>query len=215
MIKVNNYLDEFSLLINSGDKRKAVQFALDGLKSSRFDLVALYEEILTPSLYSVDECKDSEDCIWKEHVKTSIVRTIIECCYPYIVSNFKPERCLGKVIVMCPEKEYHEIGARMTSDFFLVCGFEPIFIGSNTPRNQALSAIIREKPKYVAISVTDIYLLSEAKKIISMITERFGKEVGILVGGGAFRKNMDLYKEIGADRFLDSFEDIRRLSEEG
>ena len=78
--------DEFVSYLDDEDKEKCVQFVLSNLQNHALDIVTLYNEILTPALYA-DFCKEEEKeiCIWKEHIRTSIVRTIIECCYPFIV----------------------------------------------------------------------------------------------------------------------------------
>lgn len=48
----------------------------------------MYTKILAPSLNTM-ECKIDEKniCIWREHVRISIIRTIVECCYPYIMKE--------------------------------------------------------------------------------------------------------------------------------
>jgi len=30
---------------------------------------------------------DADVCVWKEHVRTSIVRTVVEAAYPYVVKE--------------------------------------------------------------------------------------------------------------------------------
>jgi methanogenic corrinoid protein MtbC1 len=46
-----------------------------------------------------------------------------------------------KVIVMCPEFEDHDMGARMVSDFFTIAGYEAVFIGAKTPIKTILKAV--------------------------------------------------------------------------
>jgi hypothetical protein len=70
------------------EKEQCVKLVLAKLSSYEIDIVSLYNDILTPAQYE-DLCKkgNSADCIWQEHVRTSIIRTIIECCYPHVIKE--------------------------------------------------------------------------------------------------------------------------------
>lgn len=208
--------EEFLNYLQTEDKESAISYVLKKLESNEIDIVTLYTKILAPSLNTM-ECKIDEKniCIWKEHVRSSIIRTIVECCYPYIIKE-RHEKYNGnkgdKVVVVCPPEEYHEIGAKMAADFFTLCGYNSIFVGSNTPKDDFLDAINIVKPKYVVISVTNYYNLINAKRVISKIKEKSNYDVKILVGGYAFKINPESYKAIGADMFIDTFEDIENLA---
>ncbi|TJX15842.1 cobalamin B12-binding domain-containing protein [Tissierella creatinini] len=205
-----DYKEALLKSLDKEDKDKSVQLAIKGLNEVQFTIPFLYEEILRPFLYSIDECKD-DDCIWKEHVRTSIVRTIIECVYPHVIEQKKEVVSNGlKVLLVCPEKEYHEIGLRMVADFFSLNGYEAIFIGTNTPKKQVLYALVNTEPDYLAISVTDYYLLFEAKKMIEKIKSISGS-IKIIVGGRAFKNNKELIKEMEVDIYLETYEDIVNL----
>ncbi len=220
---MNQYYQQFYEYIENEDRESCVNFALEKLSSQELDIVTLYEEILNPALNNM-ECRIDERhlCIWKEHVRSSIIRTVIECCYPYAVKE-RNERILTgeslsgmpKVAIICPDGEYHEIGARIVSDFFLICGFDPVFVGGSTPKDEFISVIDYLKLKYIAISVTNQYNLVAAKRTISKIRERFNGKIKIFVGGSAFSQNPQMYKEIGADLYLNKFEDIKKLVEGG
>lgn len=205
-----NYKLVFMEAFIEENKDKCVELALDAIEKNIFSIANLYEDVLKNALYSLDDCED-DDCIWKEHVKTSIVRTVIECLYPYIIKLKKKATPLEQTVVLaCPEKEYHEIGLRMADDFFNILGYETIFIGTNTPKNQVLNAVLRTKPKYLAISVTDYYLLFEAQKMIENIRSVF-VDIKIIVGGRAFKENRDSIKKIGGDIYLETFQDFVKL----
>lgn len=196
--------------LDNENKDGCVKLALEALETEKFSIPTLYEEVLKPSLYSFDNCND-DDCIWKEHIRSSIVRTVIECIYPYVIKYKKQAEPSGSsVVLICPEKEYHEIGLRMIDDFFSLNGFETIFIGSNTPKSQVLNAVIKKNPKYLAISVTDYYLLFEAQRMIQNI-KNISDSVKIIVGGNAFKANLDLIGEIGGDIYLETYQDIVNL----
>lgn len=210
--------NKFINLLELEDKENAVTLILSLLEEEKIDIVTLYTNILAPSLNNMKGDNEKGGvCIWKEHVRSSIIRTIIECCYPYVIKE-KNETCkninYGKVIVICPPEEFHEIGARIVSDFFTLCGYETIFIGSNTPKNEFLKAIDYINPKYLVISVTNYYNLVAAKDTIEKIRNSTNKKFIILVGGHAFKNNPEALKSTNADMVIDNFHDIKNLQKE-
>lgn len=208
--------DEFMALLESEDREKCLELVISKMEKGEIGVVALYTDVLEPSL-DLTTCKldDGEVCIWKEHIRSSIIRTIIECCYPHVIKE--RERTVGKargerVFVACPEDEYHEIGAKMVSDFFTMLGYDSIFAGANTPAQEMVSGVRVLRPAYVAISVTNFYNIVAARRCIEGITELRKKsdiDFKIIVGGSAFRGNPDIYREMGADVHLHTFEEIR------
>jgi methanogenic corrinoid protein MtbC1 len=200
------------------EKENAVNLILSSLEEKKIGIVSLYTNILTPSLNNM-KCANEEvgGCIWKEHVRSSIIRTIIECCYPYVIKEknlLYKDKNYGKVIVLCPPEEYHEIGARIVSDFFTLCGYESVFVGSNTPKNEFIKVIDYVNPKYLAISVTNSFSLVAAKDIIGKIRNSSNKKLKILVGGHAFTNNPSAIKNANADMILHNFDDIKNLPKE-
>jgi len=212
--------DEFLTYLENENRQRCVDFSLSKLSNNELDVVTLYDDILAPCMRErFCRADHREICVWEEHVRSSIVRTVIECCYPYVVKE-RGERyhsgLAGKVIVFCPKEEYHEIGARMVADFFSLCGFDAVFVGANTPHAEMIGAIGCVKPKYVAISVTNYYNLVAARKTVQqmlVVRETSGADFKIIVGGQAFERNPNMDKEMGADFVLSTFDDIRRLSQ--
>jgi len=95
-----------------------------------------------------------------------------------------------------------------------LCGFEVIFVGANTPQEEIINAIKYSQPKYVAISITNYYNLVTARKVVSRIVdlkERFSFKV--IIGGQACEGNLESCLNMDADMILNSFIDIKHLSE--
>jgi methanogenic corrinoid protein MtbC1 len=214
------YYKEFLAYLNSEDKRKCVSFVLSKLAEGLIDIVTLYNEVLTPAVNAAPlSIDDNRTIIWLEHVRTSIARTIIECCYPYVLAQRDAEvgpDSRGKMIIACPSDEYHDLGARMACDFFALCGYEVTFIGANTPETELVTAVNYLRPLYVGISVSNYYHLITAKKLIELlahIRRKKGNGYRIIVGGSAFQCNPELYKEMGADMLLQTYEEIKTFCE--
>lgn len=211
---MDQYYKEFIKLLEDENKYECVKYVKELLDEKKITIPDLYEKIIGPSLKNVG-CKldDKNICVWQEHVRSAIIKTVIENCYTYVVEeadkNIDIEK--GKVVVLCPEGEYHDIGARMIADFFLILGYEAIFVGSDTPREDFLAAIEYIKPKYAVISVTNYYNLVAAKEAIENIKNNTTEEVKIIVGGSAFKSNRGVYVKIGADILINTFKDIQNL----
>lgn len=216
-LTLDNMKEEFRGLLESESREDCIRFAIEGLSSGRFDVPTLYTGILGPVLSESEVCSlADQDCIWREHVKSAITRSVIECCYPHVAREARKVTQKGaSVLVLCPEKEYHELGARMVTDFFLLNGWQAQFAGANTPRAQIRAAVARMNPAIVAVSISDFYNLVEAGKAIeglrALLEEKGWDSTRIYVGGGAFASNPDAYKALGADGLLTTYEDIRRL----
>ena len=207
----------FLKMLEEEDRQACVELATSRLAAGDINIVTLYQQVLTPALREqVSHNSGKPLSVWREHTRTSIIRTIIECCYPFIVREKTAAGSRGRVIIFCPQEELHEIGARMAVDFFILCGFEAIFIGANTPRQDIIEAIRDALPDYVAISVSNNYNLVAARRTIQQIIEVKEKEklkFRILAGGTAFEGRPGLAREIGAEFLLQTFEDVKLFAE--
>jgi len=85
---MEKYFNEFNAILEVQDKEKAVNYILNLLQSGETDIFKLYSDIIIPSLTSmVCHIHEKNTCVWKEHVRTSILRTIVECCYSYVLTK--------------------------------------------------------------------------------------------------------------------------------
>jgi methanogenic corrinoid protein MtbC1 len=207
---------EFVKLLEEESGEKVLDFVQSKLARKELDIVTLYDQLVAPSLNNMVCKEDPNTCIWREHVRSSIVRTVIESSYRFVIEERNEKhgpKAGDKVLVICPLEEYHELGARVVADFFTLCGFDVKFVGANTPKEVVLSAVEQVRPRYIAISVTNRYNLFAAQRTIAMIRGSSAGNVKIIVGGRAFEGNPDRYKEIGADLVMQGYEDIRKLRE--
>ncbi|HLR92064.1 MAG TPA: cobalamin-dependent protein [Atopostipes sp.] len=213
---MENLYQKILAALQAEDKEQAVNFSIEALEKNEVSIVELYQDILTPALASVmEEYKTDEHLVWREHVRSGIIRTIVELSYPYVLKQRKPlTEESEKVLVICPEFEDHELGAKMVSDFFKLEGFDSTFIGARTPLWTVLQAIDIVKPTYLSISVTNYFNLISVKKMIEAIKSYTEHDVTIAVGGRAFQSNPNAALEVGADLQLLNYEDIKKLSQE-
>lgn len=183
--------EEFQLAFQALDKERCVQLSYDALADGTTSIEELYENVLRRSLAVLtDKETDPTHKVWKEHIQSSIVRTIIEMAYPFVMKRRSINQ-YKKAAVVCPDGEQHELGARMVSDYLWLMGYETYFVGRDTPRWDFLDMIKALELDVVAISVTNYYNLSKALQTVVDVKEHF-PEV-ILVAGG---RGLDVNAEV-------------------
>ena len=122
---MNQYLENFKTALNAHDKDTCVRLIHEGLDANSFTLIEAYEDILSKAMIDVSSSQlDPRHKIWDEHVKTQIVRTVLESLYPRVMKTpeILPTR---RVALVCPEGEYHELGLRIIADYFRLSGYRP------------------------------------------------------------------------------------------
>lgn len=197
---------QFIKFLDDENKDQAV-LLIHELLDKDHDIVDIYENYLIPSLRDY-ECKldEAEICIWKEHTRTSIVRTILESTYPYLIKQKKKKTIDQSIVLACPQEEYHEIGALISTNYFYLMGFKVKYIGANTPSDEIESAIGIMKPDFLALSITNYYNLLQVKKLVERLNNTF-PDLKIILGGQASVLYADKAK-IPYNFILSSYEDI-------
>jgi len=199
--------------IKDEKRNEAVLYTLKLLKEKKITIITLFEEILAKALNTINCDLSPEECIWMEHVQTSIVRSIVEVSYPYVIKEIeKSKKKSKKVLVVCPSEEYHEIGAKIIHDFFLVAGYDATFVGANTPQSEIISASRYIKPDYVALSVTNYYNIIKATRIVDALKKE-NKDIKIIIGGRAFTDE-NARNQITHDYYLTTYQDIVEMGDE-
>lgn len=215
---IKNYYEIFKGSLEQHDKEGSVSYAISLLSQGLISVPDLYEKVLAPSLNSLLIGRDEEhDMIWREHVMTNIVRSVIESAYPYVQkerAQHKREASGGKVMLVCPEEEYHDLGIRMGADFYTIAGFDVTFIGSNTPKSNILSAAKEIHPDIVGISVSNYLNLFALDKIISQLRRELPSSVRIVLSGSALRHAGRPAADFSADAIVNSFSDTMGLRED-
>jgi methanogenic corrinoid protein MtbC1 len=200
---------EFYSAFEKLEQEKCIKLAHDALKNGVIDVKDLYESILRKSLANLTDIEtDINHKIWKEHIQSGIVRTIIEQANPYVLSKRSTESLL-KAAVICPDGEQHELGARMVSDYIRMLGYETFFVGRDTPRNELHDLINTLKVDVIAISVTNYYNLSKALQMVQDIKNNF-PNIKLIVGGRGLDVNAESFVELGVD-VTHSYDDIQTV----
>ncbi len=213
-IEQDNLLAQFCRELSVKNRPACVTLALQALETEKISLVDLYTQVLAPALNQLTEAgATSPTAVWDEHVRSGILRGVIECCYPYVIRLAEKKYAgeyKGKVLIASPKEELHELGARMGADFFALCGYEVIFCGANTPTADILAGISQETPVFVVINVVNFYHLVTFKGLYQEISQ-LAPRVQILASGAAF--HLKSHNDLGLPqlRVIRSIEDIEAL----
>jgi len=212
--------ESFIQMMKKLQRENVTTFIKEKLANEEISYTELYEELLIPYLSNWDCDEEIQElCVFKEHVSTSIIRTIIEINYPFLVEKRKKfledgriTELRKKVFIACPAGEFHEIGARIVSDIFYINGYDVLYVGANTPLDEIIKMTKVYIPDYIAFSVSDPYNIISTKKTIAKLRDN-NTQSKIIVGGRAFKINPHVFKQIKADLLLNSFDDIQKLAE--
>lgn len=210
---MEEFYKEILQALQAEDKQEALRLCMDALEEKKISVADLYENVLSPALsHVIEEYPDTDDLIWREHIRSGIIRTIIESAYPYVIEERK-EPNGEQVVVMCPEYEDHELGARMATDFYRLEGFDATFVGARTPLTTVLKALDIVQPKYLVISVTNFFNFISVRSTVETLKKEAGYDLTIILGGRAVEANPDVANFVGADLALQNYEAIQKLSE--
>jgi MerR family transcriptional regulator, light-induced transcriptional regulator len=201
--------DDFYQSFEKLEQEKCVQLINDALMKEEITVVDLYEKVLRKSMsFLTDVESDSNHKIWKEHIQSGIVRTIIEMSSPFVLKS-RTNLHFKRAAVICPDGEQHELGARMVSDYIRIMGYETFFVGRDTPRSEMKDLITSLSLDLIAISVTNYYNLTKVVQMVDFIELNF-PNIKIIVGGKGIEMNSELFVNRGIE-VTRSFNDIERV----
>ncbi len=210
---MEEFYQEVLRALQAEDKQEVLHLCINALEEKKISVADLYERVLSPALsHVIEEYSDVDDLIWREHVRSGIIRTVIESAYPYVIEERKDPNG-EQVIVMCPEYEDHELGARMAADFYRLEGFDTTFVGARTPLTTVLKALEIVEPQYLVISVTNFFNFVSVKSTVQTLKEESDYDLTIILGGRAIAANPGAADFVGADLTLQDYEAIQQLSE--
>ena len=121
-----------------------------------------------------------------------------------------------RALIACVPNELHEVGPRMLADALERDGWEVDFCGSALPMDKVVEIIRERRPRFVGLSVGLSRHLDGARLMIAEMHEALGQGAPpIVVGGNAFEGDPDVWRQVGADLFVDrasdALEAVRRF----
>lgn len=182
IIKQSHFLDYFNNLVD-GNKEKCAEI-VKALLDEGADLKDIYVELFQKSLYRIGKLWDhNEMTIPEEHMATQITESLVLKFAPP-----SPAKAKHTSVVTCIDKEFHELGARMVSNVFEMCGWKTYYLGASVPTKEIVKFTKRIDPEVVALSFGLYLNLGRFLEVVDHLTKFFpGKN--IIVGGQALKEN--------------------------
>ncbi len=180
MISEATYLHYLNALLD-GEKAECTRI-INTLLADNTDVKDIYTKLFQRSMYRIGHLWESnKSSIAEEHIATKITESLLNLVYPKIMETPRNGK---KIVMTCVDKEFHEIGPRIVSDFFELNGWESIFLGANTPANEVINIIKDKKPDLVGISNSFYINVLRLVKMIELIKNEFPQQE-LIVGGQA------------------------------
>jgi len=204
--------EEYTKLISyieKNDKDNAVLYTLSLLKKGSIGVNELYTNVLVNLLNNTTCGITEKECIWKAHVKRTIIETIIENCYPYIIEQKKESNKLC-ILITCPEGVTEDTGARMINDYFILAGYETLYLGSIIDKKELIDTISTTKPDYVCINANSCYDGSRAQHLMNYL-KSYGFTQKMIVSGLGFDCNK-YRNQMGFDFYINGYNDIESMA---
>lgn len=186
MISDAVYYHYLSALLE-GNKSECVKIVSDLLERNE-DPKEIYIKLFQRSMYRIGYLwEHNRTSVAREHIASKITESLLTLLYPKIMEI---EKIGKKVVISCIDKEFHEIGPKIVSDFFELNGWESIFLGSNTPQNEIIDTIKETEPDLLGISNNFYINVVRLLKLIDQVRDQF-PNLQIIVGGQALAEGHD------------------------
>jgi methanogenic corrinoid protein MtbC1/DNA-binding XRE family transcriptional regulator len=149
-----------------------------------------------------------------EHYFSASTQLIMSQLYPRITAASSEDKKERVCLAMAVCGEFHEIGARMISDFLEMDGWKSFFMGSNLCNEDIIKALLDHEADLLALSATMFFNVeSVARAVRSIRAVPALKDLVILVGGRPFNQEPDLWKKVKADGFARDADEALRLAD--
>jgi len=178
-----------------GQRQAAVSLAVETVRQGH-SLPDVYADILQESMYEIGRRWQS-NCISvaQEHMATAITQHVIAHLYPLIPPAPSQK---GRMVITGVEGEMHQVGPNIVADMLESTGWDVRFLGVNTPAASVLQAVEEHQADVIGISATMAFNLPHVRRLIADTRAIAGRNVRVILGGGAFRATPEIYKELGA-----------------
>lgn len=197
-VDLHSYAKDYAKAATRGNEITCQEIVERALRAQH-TLIDIYEELLAPAMaavgtwYKVEAIDEAQ-----EHMASEITARMMA----RVSQFFGPKPMNGnKVLLGCAPNNYHVIGLRMVSDYLKFCGWDVIYLGSNTPMDSFVKAVTDCSPDLVCLSCSsDDGIISTLELLRELNTARGNPPAFVLgVGGGAVQDNLGLFQDAGAD----------------
>ena len=181
----------------AGDRRVALRIILDEALAAGVSVPDLYLHILQPAQHQIGRLwEENRIGVAEEHLATAISQLVLAHLYPFLPRA--PDNG-QRVLIACVAGELHDMGARITADFFEMAGFGVRLLGADVP-TESLVAMTREAPPdLLVLSTTMTFNVPALRDAALRTREAVGDRLRLGAGGHALTWAPGLGKQLDAE----------------
>jgi methanogenic corrinoid protein MtbC1 len=102
------------------------------------------------------------------------------------------------VVIAAVSGNQHELGARIVADHFALAGWEPIFLGKDSPADEVVWAAKEHGADLIALSASLALQVRTTAQLVEAVRAAI-PDTKVIVGGVPFVQIPDLWRAVGAD----------------
>lgn len=106
------------------------------------------------------------------------------------------------VIIAAVAGNRHGLAVRVLADFFEIAGWRSICLGTDVPPDDLATSAVYFAADLLALSVALPTQLKTARQTIQAVRSLPGRNIKLMIGGGAFANAPELWQKLGADGFI-------------
>ena len=180
-----------------GDRRAALRAVVDDGLRANLAVPDLYIGVIQAAQRRIGELwQQNRISVAQEHIATAISELAV--AELYTAMEFAPSN--GRAaLVACVGGELHDLGSRMTADFFEMAGFDVRYLGASVPTDSLIPAVRDYAPDLLVLSVTMSFHAESLRRSVVGLREALGDSLRLAVGGHAFVWQPELVQQVSAD----------------
>ncbi len=140
---------------------------------------------------------------------TAVAQYVIASLYADLE---RPTERRGRAVVTGVYGELHQLGANMVADILESDGWDVRFLGTNVPPDGAVRAAVDHRADLVGISAMMLPNLSRVTELVERVRAAGDDRRRVIVGGGLFRSDPHLWRQVGADGFAPDLREVVALA---
>ena len=202
--ELEHHLRDYLHAIQAGDRRAAVDVALDAHESG-VPAETVITDLLAAAQAEIGRgWQEGRWGVALEHRATAITEAALFGLMAVAVRDpaVPPEGASGRAAVACSEGEWHALPVRMMTDVLRLRGVEAAFVGPSLPAAELDEFLGTDPPPVVAVGCSLPESLPGAWKAITVL-RRIG--ITVVAGGRGFGPHGRWSAAVGADHWAPTF----------
>jgi MerR family transcriptional regulator, light-induced transcriptional regulator len=181
----------------AGDRRAALRIILEEALACGVSVPDLYLKVLQPAQHQIGRLwEESRIGVAEEHLATAITELVLAHLYPSLPRA--PDNG-QRALIACVAGERHDMGARITADFFEMAGFGVRFLGADVPTESLVAMAREDPPDLLVLSTTMTFNVPALREAVLRARDAVGDRLHLGAGGHALAWAPGLGQQLGVE----------------